>query len=97
MRTNIEIDDKLMAAAMKATGLKTKKDVVEEGLRRMVQIYNQRKILKYFGKIHWEGDLEEMRRDKPHLPSERKPVVAKAIASKKANKKSGKSSKRAAA
>jgi Arc/MetJ family transcription regulator len=69
MRTNIDINDKLMAAALKATGLKTKKDVVAEGLRRMVQIHNQRKILKYFGKFQWEGDLEAMRTDKPRQPS----------------------------
>jgi Arc/MetJ family transcription regulator len=71
MRTNIEIDDKLMAAALKATGLKTKREVVEEGLRRMVQIHGQRKILKYFGKFQWEGDLDEMRTDKPRQPSKK--------------------------
>lgn len=63
MRTNIVIDDELMDQAMKATGLKTKRAVVEAGLRKLVQLDEQAKILDYFGKLHWEGDLDEMRRD----------------------------------
>ncbi len=63
MRTNIVIDDDLMEEAMKATGLKTKRAVVEAGLRKLVQLDQQAKILDYFGKLHWEGDLDEMRRD----------------------------------
>ena len=63
MRTNIVINDELMDQAMKATGLKTKRAVVEAGLRKLVQLDEQAKILDYFGKLHWEGDLDEMRRD----------------------------------
>lgn len=63
MRTNIVIDDELMDQAMKATGFKTKRAVVEAGLRKLVQLDKQAKILDYFGKLHWEGDLDEMRRD----------------------------------
>lgn len=63
MRTNIVIDDDLMEEAMRATGLKTKRAVVEAGLRKLVQLDEQAKILDYFGKLHWEGDLDEMRRD----------------------------------
>ena len=63
MRTNIVIDDELMDQAMKATGLKTKRAVVEAGLRKLVQLDEQAKILDYFGKLRWEGDLDEMRRD----------------------------------
>jgi len=63
MRTNIVIDDKLMERAMKATGLKTKRAVVEAGLRKLVQLDEQAKIRDYFGKLIWEGDLDEMRRD----------------------------------
>jgi Arc/MetJ family transcription regulator len=62
MRTNIVIDDRLMADAMAASGLKSKRDVVEEALRRMVQIKRQSEILKLRG-IGWEGDLEAMRLD----------------------------------
>lgn len=63
MRTNIDIDDELMADAMKVTGAKTKKEAVEIALRKTVQIGRQREILKYFGKIDWQGDLDAMRRD----------------------------------
>ncbi len=61
MRTNIEIDDALMRKAMRATGLKTKRAVVEEGLRTLVRLKNQTKILELAGKVQWEGDLNEMR------------------------------------
>ena len=63
MRTNIVIDDRLMADAMAACGLKTKRDVVEEALRRMVQTRAQSRIRELRGKIAWEGDLDAMRRD----------------------------------
>jgi Arc/MetJ family transcription regulator len=61
MRTNIDIDDKLMEQAMKATGATTKKAVVESALRKVVQLKRQEGILKWFGKIQWEGDLAAMR------------------------------------
>jgi Arc/MetJ family transcription regulator len=61
MRTNIDIDDKLMKAAMKATGAKTKKAAVEAALRKVVQLKKQQGILNWFGKIDWEGDLDAMR------------------------------------
>ena len=61
MRTNIVIDDKLMADALKATGLRTKKEAVEEGLKLLVRRNKQQAIRKLRGKLHWEGDLEEMR------------------------------------
>ncbi len=64
MRTNIEIDDKLMRDALKATGLRTKREVVEEGLRGLLQLHEQRKIIGLMGKVKWEGDLEDMRTDK---------------------------------
>lgn len=63
MRTNIVIDDELMEKAMKATGLKTKRAVVEAGLRKLIQLDEQAQIRGYFGKLRWEGDLDEMRRD----------------------------------
>jgi Arc/MetJ family transcription regulator len=61
MRTNIVIDDDLMADALKATGLRTKKEAVEEGLKLLVKRNKQQAIRKLRGKLHWEGDLEEMR------------------------------------
>jgi Arc/MetJ family transcription regulator len=63
MRTNIEIDDKLMAEALKISGAKTKRDAVEMGLRKLVQLGKQAEILKLRGKLQWEGDLEAMRLD----------------------------------
>lgn len=63
MRLKIDIDDNLMAKAMEAGKAKTKKGVVEEALRLLVQIRNQEKILPLRGKLRWEGSLDEMRRD----------------------------------
>ena len=63
MRTNIVIDDELMKEALKFSGLKTKREVVETALRRYVKLKKQEEIRKYFGKLKWEGDLEAMRRD----------------------------------
>jgi Arc/MetJ family transcription regulator len=62
MRTNIEIDDKLMKSALRASGLKTKRAVVEAGLRLLVKQHRQATIKDYFGKIPWEGHLDESRR-----------------------------------
>ena len=63
MRTNIEIDDELMAEAMAALGAKTKRETVEEALKRVVQISRQAEIRKFRGKFTWTGDLEAMRLD----------------------------------
>jgi Arc/MetJ family transcription regulator len=65
MRTNIEIDDKLMAQAIKLTGLPTKRAVVEEGLRLLVRVRKQAQALKALTGLGWEGDLDEMRQDRP--------------------------------
>jgi len=64
MRTNIVIDDKLMSTAIKSSGLKTKKEVVEEGLRLLVKVKNQTKLKKLKGKLKWEGNLDEMRENR---------------------------------
>ena len=63
MRTNIVIDDALMADALKATGLKTKRDAVELGLRTLVRLGGQEEIRRFRGRLPWEGDLEAMRSD----------------------------------
>jgi len=61
VRTNIEIDDKLMRDALRATGLKTKRDAVELGLRTLVRLNQQAQIRRLRGKVNWQGDLEAMR------------------------------------
>ena len=61
MRTNIVIDDKLMTDALKATGLTTKKEAVEEGLKLLIRRNKQQAVRKLRGKLKWEGDLDEMR------------------------------------
>ncbi len=60
MRTNIVIDDSLMNDALKATGLKTKKEAVEQGLKLLVKRSKQRDIRKFRGKLSWEGDLRNL-------------------------------------
>ncbi len=61
MRTNIVIDDTLMQEALLASGCKTKKEAVEEGLKLLIAMKNQTKIRELRGKLHWEGNLNEMR------------------------------------
>ena len=63
MRTNIVIDDELMADALKATGLKTKREAVELGLRTLVRLRRQADIRNYRGRLPWDGDLDAMRTD----------------------------------
>lgn len=64
MRTNIVIDDKLMQATLKATGLKTMRQAVDLGLRTLLQLRQQEQIKHFRGKLDWQGDLEAMRTDK---------------------------------
>ena len=63
MRTNIVIDDGLLNEAMTLSRLKTKKAVVEKGLRLLVQIKKQERIKDFRGKLKWDGDLDSMRSD----------------------------------
>ncbi|MCK9287331.1 MAG: type II toxin-antitoxin system VapB family antitoxin [Sphaerochaetaceae bacterium] len=63
MRTNIIIDDQLMSEALLVSGMKTKKQAVEEGLKLLISMKKQEKIRKLRGKLQWEGDLDEMRTD----------------------------------
>jgi Arc/MetJ family transcription regulator len=64
MRTNIDIDDRLMRQAMRHSGTRTKKATVEAGLRMLVETHAQASIRRLKGKIHWEGDLNESRRSR---------------------------------
>jgi Arc/MetJ family transcription regulator len=61
MRTNIVIDDKLMKETLKLTGLKTKREAVELGLRTLVRLRKQDDIRRFRGKLKWHGDLDAMR------------------------------------
>jgi len=61
MRTNIVIDDELMSEVLRVTGVKSKREAVELGLKTLIRLQKQSKLRKYRGKLLWEGDLEEMR------------------------------------
>tara|TARA_R110000868_G_scaffold35025_8_gene125896 strand:+ start:269 stop:463 length:195 start_codon:yes stop_codon:yes gene_type:complete len=63
MRTNIVIDDELMAQAMHATGIKTKKEAVEQGLRTLLRLSEQAELRSLRGAIDWDGDLDVQRCD----------------------------------
>jgi Arc/MetJ family transcription regulator len=64
MRTNIVIDDRLMRDTLRATGLKTKREAVEEALRVLLRIHRQGEIRRLRGKLDWRGDLDAMRSDR---------------------------------
>ena len=64
MRTNIVIDDKLMKETLRLTGLKTKREAVELGLRTVVRLRKQEDIRRFRGKLKWQDDLDAMRTDK---------------------------------
>ncbi len=63
MRTNIVIDDQLMNDTLRATGLKTKREAVELGLRTLLRLRQQEEIRRFRGKLNWQGDLDAMRTD----------------------------------
>ena len=63
MRTNIVIDDELMSRALSATGLKTKREAVELGLRTLVRLQQQEALRGLRGRLAWQGDLDAMRTD----------------------------------
>ena len=64
VRTNIDIDDRLLSAAMRASGCKTKRATVEEGLRLLARVKGYCAILELRGTVHWDGDPDTLRRDK---------------------------------
>lgn len=69
MRTNIVINDRLMQRAMKASGLKTKRAVVEAGLKLLVQVKEQAGVRRLRGQVAWEGNLEESRAGRVQVAS----------------------------
>lgn len=64
MRTNIIIDNTLMQEALQATGLKTKKEAVELGLKTLIRLNKQAEIKNLKGKLQWQGDLDALRTDR---------------------------------
>mgnify|MGYP000917691468 CR=1 FL=1 len=64
MRTNSVIDDTLMNETLRATGLKTKREAVELGLRTLLRLRQQEELRRFRGKLNWQGDLDSMRSDK---------------------------------
>jgi Arc/MetJ family transcription regulator len=64
MRTNIDLDESLVKRALKLSGLRTKKDLVNMALREFLRRKDQKKILELRGKIHWQGDLDLMRQNR---------------------------------
>lgn len=64
MRTNIDLDENLVARGLQLSGLRTKKDLVHTALREFIRRKDQKKILELRGKIHWEGNLDLMRKSR---------------------------------
>lgn len=64
MRTNIVLDEKLIEEVIELYGYKSKRKAVEEGLKTLLHLKRQEKVKEYRGKLSWEGDLSEMRRDR---------------------------------
>lgn len=64
MRTNIVIDPKLMNEALRLSGASTKRQVVEDSLRLLIQVKRQERIRSARGRLKWVGDLDAMRRDR---------------------------------
>jgi len=63
-RTNVVLDDNLVEDCIKATGITTRKALIDHALRELLRHENQRKILDLKGKINWEGNLDEWRQDR---------------------------------
>ena len=63
MRTNIVIDDNLMTDVLQVTGLKTKREAVELGLKTLIKLKKQEEIKQFKGKLKWDDDLDRMRTD----------------------------------
>ena len=61
-RTNIVLDDELVSDCMKATGIKTKKSLIDFALKELLRKNKQKQLLALQGSINWEGDLNEMRK-----------------------------------
>jgi Arc/MetJ family transcription regulator len=65
-RTNVVLDEDLIEAGMKITGLKSRRALIDYALRELLRRESQRKILELKGKVRWEGDLPSMRQKREH-------------------------------
>ena len=63
MRTNIVIDDKLMRDILRLTGIRTKREAVDQGLRALLRLHQQSDIRQVRGRLPWQGNLEDLRTD----------------------------------
>ena len=66
MRTNIVLDTELIERAKRLTGIKTKRAVIQEALRVLVQLREQESLRMLRGKLRWEGDLVGARESRGH-------------------------------
>ncbi len=66
IRTTIVLDDDLMRRAQQLTGIRTKREVIDRALRALVRLQEQATMRELRGKLHWEGDLNELRQDRAH-------------------------------
>jgi Arc/MetJ family transcription regulator len=64
LRTNIELDEKLINEAMKLTHKKTKKELVNYAIEELVSRLKRKKVLELEGKVEWSGNLSEMRKSR---------------------------------
>jgi Arc/MetJ family transcription regulator len=64
MRVSVVLDDELMQTALELSGYETKKKAIEEGLRLLIRVSPQKRIGAFRGKLHWTGNLDEVRTDK---------------------------------
>lgn len=64
IRTTVVLDDDLVESALKASGLKTRREAIEEGLRLLINVHHQKRIGAARGALKWSGNLGRMRRDK---------------------------------
>ncbi|MEJ2648921.1 MAG: type II toxin-antitoxin system VapB family antitoxin [Sedimentisphaerales bacterium] len=64
MRTNVVLDDDLIKTALKLSGFKTKKKAIEEGLKLLISLNDQKRLRRFRGKLKWSGDLDKMRTDR---------------------------------
>ena len=64
MRTNIILDENLVDRARQLTGIKTKKQIIHEALRLLIQLREQENVRALRGKLRWDGNLDELRQDR---------------------------------
>jgi len=66
LRTSIILDDELVERANLLTGIKTKRELIDQALRALIQVHEQSELISLRGQLHWEGDLDALRRHRIH-------------------------------